>query len=42
MTDGHYKYLDMLFGLTNTLAVFQNLVNEVLLDFLDFNFYLFI
>lgn len=27
--DGHYEYLVMLFGLTNSPAVFQTLVNDV-------------
>ncbi|KAL3992222.1 crystallin, alpha A [Sarotherodon galilaeus] len=32
---GHFEYLVMPFGLTNAPAVFQNLVNDVLRDFLD-------
>lgn len=32
---GHYEYLFMLFGLTNTPAIFQNLVNDILRDMLD-------
>ncbi|XP_024654489.2 uncharacterized protein LOC106675134 [Maylandia zebra] len=32
---GHFEYLVMPFGLTNAPAVFQNLVNDVLQDFLD-------
>lgn len=31
----HFEYLVMLFGLTNSLAVFQDLVNDVLRDFLN-------
>lgn len=31
----HNEYLVMLFGLTNTPAVFQSLVNNVLCDMLD-------
>lgn len=31
---GHFKYLIMPFGLSNALAVFQNLVNDVLRDLL--------
>lgn len=32
MASGHYEYLVMQFGLTNTPAVFQALVNDVLRD----------
>ena len=32
---GHFEYLVMPFGLTNAPAVFQNLVNDVLRDFLN-------
>lgn len=32
---GHFEYLVMPFGLTNAPAVFQNLVNDILRDFLD-------
>lgn len=31
---GHYKYLVMPFGLSNAPAIFQNLVNNILRDFL--------
>ncbi|MBW0466325.1 hypothetical protein O181_006040 [Austropuccinia psidii MF-1] len=34
--DGSYEYLAMPFGLTNSLASFQNLVNEALSDLLNF------
>lgn len=27
--NGHYKFLVMLFGLTNALATFQNLMNDI-------------
>lgn len=30
-----YEFLVMLFGLTNTLAIFCNLMNDVLYEFLD-------
>lgn len=32
---GHYKYLVMLFGVTNAPAVFQAVVNDVLRDMLN-------
>ncbi len=32
---GHFEYLVMLFGLSNTLVVFQALVNDVLRDMVD-------
>ena len=32
---GHYEYKVMPFGLTNAPAVFQNLMNEILFDYLD-------
>ena len=32
---GHYEYLVMPFGLTNAPAVFQNLINDVLREYLD-------
>lgn len=32
---GHFEYLVMPFGLTNAPAVFQNLMNDVLRDFID-------
>ena len=32
---GHFEYLVMPFGLTNAPAVFQNLINDVLRDFLN-------
>jgi hypothetical protein len=32
---GAYKFLFMLFGLTNTLGIFCNLMNDVLYDYLD-------
>ena len=32
---GSFEFLVMLFGLTNTLATFYNLMNDVLFDFLD-------
>lgn len=32
---GHFEYLIMLFGLSNTPAVFQTVVNDVLRDFLN-------
>uniref|UniRef100_A0A3P9HSL7 Gypsy retrotransposon integrase-like protein 1 n=1 Tax=Oryzias latipes TaxID=8090 RepID=A0A3P9HSL7_ORYLA len=32
---GHFEYLVMPFGLTNAPAIFQNLVNDVLRDFLN-------
>ncbi len=32
---GHYEYLVMPFGLTNAPAVFQNMINDVLRDFLN-------
>lgn len=32
---GYYEYLVMPFGLTNAPAIFQGLINDVLLDFLN-------
>ena len=32
---GHYEYLVMPFGLSNSPAVFQNLINDVLREFLE-------
>ncbi|KAK3526585.1 hypothetical protein QTP70_030723, partial [Hemibagrus guttatus] len=32
---GHYEYLIMTFGLTNTPAVFQSMINEIFKDVLD-------
>ena len=32
---GHFKYAVMLFGLANASATFQNMMNEVLREFLD-------
>jgi hypothetical protein len=32
---GHYEYTVMLFGLTNALATFQELINNVLRTYLD-------
>ena len=32
---GHYKFLVMLFGLTNTPATFMDLMNYVFIPFLD-------
>ena len=32
---GHFEYTEMPFGLTNAPAVFQNLMNEILFDYLD-------
>jgi hypothetical protein len=32
---GAYKFLFMLFGLTNTLGIFCNLMNDMLYDYLD-------
>lgn len=37
---GHYKYLQMPFGLPNALAVFQGLVTDMLRDML--NHYIFV
>lgn len=37
---GHYEYLVMPLGLTNSLAVFQGLVNYVLRDLLNVFVYL--
>ena len=33
--DGHYQFLVMLFGLTNALAVFMDLLNWVFMPYLD-------
>lgn len=32
---GLFEFLDMLFGSTNTFAIFCNLMNDVLYEFLD-------
>ena len=39
---GHFEYLVMPFGLTNAPAVFQNLVNDVLRDFLNRSVFVYI
>jgi hypothetical protein len=31
----HYKYFAMPFGMANTLAIFQNMMNEILRDLID-------
>ena len=39
---GHFEYLVMPFGLTNAPAVFQNLVNDVLRDFLNHSVFVYL
>ena len=39
---GHFEYLVMPFGLTNAPAVFQNLVNDVLRDFLNLSVFFYL
>lgn len=38
----HYEYLVMPFGLTNAPAVFQNLVNDVLRDYINVNAFVYL
>ena len=39
---GHYEFTILLFGLTNTLGVFMNLMNGVFCEYLDKFFQVFI
>ena len=42
MASGHYEYLVMPFGLTNAPAVFKALVSDVLLDILNWFFFVYL
>ena len=39
---GHYEYLVMPFGLSNSPAVFQNLINDVLREFLEVSVFVYV